>query len=189
MSPSHAALNWSDADPAVFPSGLRAIYRATGWPVVAHARAWASAEEGNVYAKADPQGWIESPDFTGEIIGLPITSTFWNTLFQNAREWGCLQYQQDWMYTQGGMKAIIQNATLSRRWHLQMTDALSLHGMRFGFGGVQPTDWLMSTEQQAVTNGRVSDDYHANLHDAGALNWYVSQTSALLHRVKNSAFD
>eukprot|EP01049_Picozoa_sp_SAG25_P016549 SAG25_NODE_3850_length_949_cov_1.502353_1_plen_117_part_00 len=38
MSPSHAALNWSDADPAVFPSGLRAMYRATGWPVVAHAR-------------------------------------------------------------------------------------------------------------------------------------------------------
>jgi hypothetical protein len=44
MSPSHAALNWSDADPAVFPSGLRAMYRATGWPVVAHARAWASAK-------------------------------------------------------------------------------------------------------------------------------------------------
>ena len=41
MSPSHAALNWSDADPSVFPSGLRAVYKATGWPVVAHARAWA----------------------------------------------------------------------------------------------------------------------------------------------------
>ena len=40
--------------------------------------------------------------------------------------------------------------------------------MRFGFGGVQPTDWLMSTEQQAATNGRVSDDYHANFQDRGA---------------------
>ena len=56
MSPSHAALNWSDADPSVFPSGLRAVYKATGWPVVAHARAWASAKEGNVYSKADPAG-------------------------------------------------------------------------------------------------------------------------------------
>ena len=29
-SPSRAALNWSDADPSVFPSGMRALYRATG---------------------------------------------------------------------------------------------------------------------------------------------------------------
>ena len=32
------------------------MYKATGWPVVAHARAWASAKEGNVYSKADPAG-------------------------------------------------------------------------------------------------------------------------------------
>eukprot|EP01047_Picozoa_sp_COSAG01_P024387 COSAG01_NODE_1505_length_10091_cov_18.350781_11_plen_267_part_00 len=75
------------------------------------------------------------------------------------------------------MHAIVTNATLSKLWHLQMTDALSRHGMRFGFGGVQPTDWLMSSEQQAVTNGRVSDDYHANLHDAGALNWNIGTAS------------
>ena len=177
MSPSHAALNWSDADPAVFPSGLRSVYRATGWPVVAHARAWASEKEGNVYAKADPQGWIESRDTTGETIGLPVTAKFWDELFANAREWGCLQYQQDWMYTQASMEAMLTNATLSRLWHMQMTDALSRHGMRFGFGGVQPTDWLMSTEQQAVTNGRISDDYHANLKDEGALNWNIGTAS------------
>jgi hypothetical protein len=29
-SPSHAALNWSDALPTVFPSGLRELYKATG---------------------------------------------------------------------------------------------------------------------------------------------------------------
>ena len=74
---------------------------------------------------------------------------------------------QDWMYTQASMEAIMQSATLSRLWHMQMTDALSRYGMRFGFGGVQPTDWLMSTEQQAVTNGRISDDYHSNLNDQG----------------------
>ena len=60
------------------------------------------------------------------------------------------------MYTQGGMDVILENATLSRLWHMQMTDALQRHGMRFGFGGVMPADWLMSVEQQAVTNGRIS---------------------------------
>eukprot|EP01043_Picozoa_sp_COSAG02_P020852 COSAG02_NODE_1040_length_15035_cov_198.613819_2_plen_825_part_00 len=177
MSPSHAALNWSDADPAVFPSGLRYIYRATGWPVVAHARAWASAEEGNVYARADPTAWVESKDSTGEVIGLPVKSEFWDQLFDDAREWGCLQYQQDWMYTQASMDVVLKNATLSRLWHMQMTDALDRHGMRFGFGGVQPTDWLMSTQQQAVTNGRISNDYHANLRDAGAENWNIGTAS------------
>jgi hypothetical protein len=71
------------------------------------------------------------------------------------------------------MEAMLTNATLARLWHMQMTDSLARYGMRFGFGGVQPTDWLMSTEQQAVTNGRISDDYHANLHDEGALNWNI----------------
>ena len=76
-------------------------------------------------------------------------------------------------YTQASMEAMLTNATLARLWHMQMTDSLARYGMRFGFGGVQPTDWLMSTEQQVVTNGRISDDYHANLHDEGALNWNI----------------
>ena len=177
MAPAHGATNWTDADPRIFPSGLRAIYKATGWPVVAHGRAWASSEDGNVYAKANPEQWIESVDLWDQKIALPIDVQFWDTLFENAREWGCLQYQQDWMYTQGSMSVIRDNATLSRLWHMQMTDALSRHGMRFGFGGVMPTDWLMSVEQQAVTNGRISDDYHANLNDEGGLNWNIGTAS------------
>ena len=81
-------------------------------------------------------------------------------------------------YTQGSMVAIEQNASLDRLWHMQMTNSLSRHGMRFGFGGVQPTDWLMSTEQQATTNGRISDDYHANLDDRGTSLQHISIENA-----------
>ena len=175
--PAHGALNWTDADPAVFPSGLRYMYQKTGWPVVAHARAWASTADGNVYSRAHPEQWIDSPDLDGQVVGLPISPAFWDSLFDSAAAWGCLQYQQDWMYTQEGMEAIRVNATLSRLWHLQMTDALQRRGMRFGFGGVQPTDWLMSVEQQAVTNGRASLDYKANLKDRGAQNWNIGVAS------------
>jgi hypothetical protein len=38
------------------------------------------------------------------VIGLPVTSAFWDQLFENAREWGCLQYQQDWMYALRSMR-------------------------------------------------------------------------------------
>ena len=58
-----------------------------------------------------------------------------------------------------------------------MTDSLARHGMRFGFGGVKPGDWMMSVEQQAVTNGRISMDYHANLDDQGANNWNIGTVS------------
>ena len=60
---------------------------------MAHARAWGSAEEGNVYARADPSGWIESRDTTGEVIGLPIKSEFWDALFEAARECKLLRYR------------------------------------------------------------------------------------------------
>ena len=75
------------------------------------------------------------------------------------------------------MRAVVVNASLSRLWHAQMTGALTRHGMRFGFGGSTPADWLQSTEQQAVTNGRISDDYHSNLHDSGAYNWNIGVAS------------
>eukprot|EP00040_Diaphanoeca_grandis_P033743 m.207342 g.207342 ORF g.207342 m.207342 type:complete len:853 (+) comp32982_c0_seq1:157-2715(+) len=177
MDPAHGCLNWTDADPKIFPSGLRSIYKATGWQVVAHARAWA---DDNVYAtnNGGKYPFVAGKDLEGQAIGLPLTSEFWDDLFVNAREWGCLQYQQDWMYTQAGQIDIRNSATLGKQWRLQMTDALALNDMRFGFGGVMPVDWLMSTEQQAVTNGRVSDDYHANLSDLlGALNWDIGVSS------------
>ena len=172
-SPSKGALNWTDADPAIFPSGLRAMYKATGWPVVGHGRAWA---RGNVYEK--DYEWIQGADLTGEVIALPRTIDFWDFLFQNAREWGLLQYQQDWMFTQARQEQVLKSATIGREWRKQMTDSLDSHGMRFGYGGVMGADWLMGTEQQAVTNGRVSSDYHANLTpQLNSDNWDIGVAS------------
>jgi hypothetical protein len=84
-----------------------------------------------------------------------LTERFWDDLFENAKEWGLLQYQQDWMATQASMRLVMESATLGKQWRVQMTNALSKQGLRFGFGGVMPADWLMSTMQQSVTNGRV----------------------------------
>lgn len=177
MDPAHGCLNWSDADPKIFPSGLRYMYDQTNWPVVAHARAWA---KDNVYATQNggKYDFVEGVDLQNQTIALPMTSSFWDDLFADARQWGCLQYQQDWMYTQAGQDNIRVSATLGKQWRMQMTNALTLYGMRFGFGGVQGADWLTSVEQQAVTNGRISDDYHANLTpQLGAENWDIGVAS------------
>ena len=80
--------------------------------MVGHGRAWA---RGNVYEKDFE--WIEGPDLTGEVIALPRTIDFWNFLFENAREWGLLQYQQDWMYTQARQEQVLKSATIGREWY------------------------------------------------------------------------
>jgi hypothetical protein len=40
--------------------------------------------------------FVFTKDLLGRTLGLPLERRFWDDLFQNAREWGCLQYQQDW---------------------------------------------------------------------------------------------
>ena len=35
-----AVVDWRDAMPSIFPDGLRHMWNATGWPVVAHNREW-----------------------------------------------------------------------------------------------------------------------------------------------------
>ena len=101
---------------------------------------------GNVYEKDFE--WIQGADLTGEVIALPRTSDFWDFLFQNAQEWGLLQYQQDWMFTQARQEQVLKSATIGREWRKQMTNSLDSHGMRFGYGGVMGADWLMGTEQR-----------------------------------------
>ena len=66
--PFNGVINWTDADPAIFPSGLRYMYDQTGWPVVAHNRAW---DKANVYAKQNggQYDFLLTPDIHGEVIG------------------------------------------------------------------------------------------------------------------------
>ena len=95
--------------------------------VQAHGRAWASAKEGNVYARANPEQWLESVDDSGEVLGLPVDVHFWDELFANAREWGCLQYQQDWMYTPGLAKNRVLSCCVHTRVGKNRTSNLKQH--------------------------------------------------------------
>jgi hypothetical protein len=56
---------------------------------------------------------------------------------------------------------MLRDATIARRWALQMSQALTRNGQHFGFGGATTKNWLQSVEMDAVTNGRISNDYHA----------------------------
>ena len=76
--------------------------------MVAHARAWASTADGNVYSRAHPEQWVDSPDLDGQVVGLPISSKFWDSLFDSAKAWGCLQsvYKTDPIQLDNGTPSV-----------------------------------------------------------------------------------
>lgn len=69
------------------------ICRSIVRPVVAHNRAW---DHNNVYARQNggTYDFLLGNTSKGEPLGLPLERRFWDDLLQNAREWGCINYQQ-----------------------------------------------------------------------------------------------
>ena len=82
--------NWT-ARPDVFPSGMRHVRDATGWPIVAHNRYWSGE---TVYAK---QNGGDYEFILEEDLAIPTEQRFWDDLLRNASVWGMKVYEQDWM--------------------------------------------------------------------------------------------
>lgn len=118
--------------------------------------------------------FLNGVDDAGAKLSLPVHQTFWDYLFMHNKNWGLINYQQDWMFTQQGMEQMLENVTLARTWTLQMSEALVRNELNFGFGGSTTKNWLQSTEMYAVTNGRISMDYHAGLTED---NWRIGLAS------------
>ena len=171
-SETDGVMNWTDARPDISPHGWRYVYEKTGWPVVAHNREW---DAGLVYAKRnggsfDDSAFVWSPSTQfNESFALPVADEFWDSLFANAKHWGLINYQLDWMFTQQTMTKMLSNISMCSNWHAQMDRALAKQGMHFGFGGTMMANYLQSTEMTVVTNGRTTGDYHADLTDQWAI--------------------
>jgi hypothetical protein len=74
------------------------MYDQTGWPVVAHNRAWSTT---NVYSTTNGGSYKFAEGLNPKInenIAIPLEEKFWHDLIGNAKEWGLINYQQDWMY-------------------------------------------------------------------------------------------
>ena len=97
-----AVVDWRDAMPSIFPDGLRHMWNATGWPVVAHNREWSpkatmAARNGGKYPFAVGVSEQKGAPFAGkENFSLPLTRAFWDDLLSTVKEWRMQNYQQDW---------------------------------------------------------------------------------------------
>lgn len=76
------------------------MFDQTGWPVVAHNRAWSTT---NVYSTTNGGEFKFAEGFNPREkmnVSIPLEEKFWHFLIGNAKKWGLINYQQDWMWVE-----------------------------------------------------------------------------------------
>ena len=174
--------NWT-AMPGIFPgspNSVRNLYKnVNGWPIVAHNRYWSSDTD---YAKQN------GGDFNFVIDGsyaLPNDSKFWHHLLSHAQmEWNLIVYEQDWLDNEfAGLKDLETDLFLGRQWLVDMGEAAAQLGITIQYCMAWPRHLMQTVEIPAVTQIRVSDDYHP-----GNNQWKIGDASILAHSLGLASF-
>jgi len=104
-------VDW-EARQDIFPDGMEAVSDFLGKPLVLHNRYWSNE---NVYTNFS--------FYFGKLEALPMDNEFWPYLLGQAKNWGMLTYEQDWLVTQYSEMAYTQdNVYASRKWLIDMGD-------------------------------------------------------------------
>ncbi|XP_053380271.1 uncharacterized protein LOC123527425 [Mercenaria mercenaria] len=143
------------ARPDVFPDGFENVTKMIKYPAAAHNRYWASD---TTYAKQNGGKY----DFIVEKYkAVPISKQFWMDLFSEAKKWGMVLYEQDWLNVEfSGLNAFLHDLDLGAKWLTQMADAAQDSGIYIQYCMANPRHAMQSLLYPAVTQARVSNDYH-----------------------------
>ena len=143
--------------PDIFPAGLEAFIRRTGWAAQLHNRFWAND---TTYAKRNGGAY----DFLVEpenSLAIPTSQAFWDDLLVNASsKYGMVVYEQDWLYNEfEGLNATRRQLGLAREWLLQMGAGAAKANVTVQYCMAYARMLLQSLEIPAVSQFRASDDY------------------------------
>jgi hypothetical protein len=130
-----------EADPTLFPNGLRAFQTSIDVPLVTHSR-W-----------IDPSSpYHQQYEMSGEVI---IDRAYWNNRMNYLAANGVATFEQDWLgsYAQPAFDLNDRGLFLGN-----MAAAASSNGMDIQYCMPLPCDYLQSTLYDNVTNVRVSGD-------------------------------
>ncbi len=166
-----------EAKKSVFPNGLESFRQKTGWDMQMHNRHWAN---NNVYAK---QNGGKYNFILEDTYGIPTEQRFWDDLIAGKKAAGLVVYEQDWMYNEWqGLKATLQDASLSDTWLSQMGKGAEKNGVAVQYCMAFARMVLHSVETNAVTQFRAGDDYHPGQTDSCKFPhcvYYIGTTSLL----------
>lgn len=153
----------------IFPNGISFLNKKTGLPLVAHNRYWG---RDTTYAKQNNGNFT----FVVErILALPDDESFWPTLFRNSKSWGLSVYEQDWLDIQTlGLAALQTDLFLGERWMRSMGEAAEQLNLTIQLCMSLPRHALMSYTLPAITQARVSQDYHLEPEQ-----WRIGMSSIL----------
>jgi len=128
---------------------------------------------------------IESSSQGGADYGLPNDQTFWDFLIGSSKNaWNLVVYEQDWLSTTwDNLHAIKQDVTLGRNWLLQMGNSAAKYGLTVQYCMAYPRHFLQSVEIPAVTQIRVSGDYHQSSNQ-----WQIGDSTIVADALGLAAF-
>jgi len=148
--------------PHVFPHGLPGVVDLLHTPLAAHSKVFSKSTE-----------YQSRFRFKVDNKALPVDPLFWDHLMGYARNNSILVYEQDWLVLQHGKIMASQRDVSSAREALaHMAEAAARHGVTLQYCMALPSDYLQASEFPAVTQIRVSDDYHHGTHQ-----WNIGRSS------------
>lgn len=160
------------ARPDVFPDGLVSLHRRLeNIPLAAHNRYWA-------YDTVYKQKYAFALD-AGNGKALPNgNDSFWLDLFVDARNWGLVLYEQDWLNVQTiEFLPTRTDIELGERWLKSMGAAAEQVGMNIQYCMSLPRHILQALEIPRVTHARASDDYAVHLKNPQRSQWNIGISS------------
>jgi hypothetical protein len=157
--------------PDIFPDGLPALDRKLkNISIVAHNRYWAYD---TVYKKNYSFILDEK---NGK--ALPVgNDSFWIDLFTQARQWGLVVYEQDWLITQTEEFTPLQtDLHLGHQWLMSMGEAADKLNINIQYCMSLPRHILTALQIPRVTHTRTSTDYAVHL-EGMADQWAIGISS------------
>ena len=136
--------------PHMFPDGLRAFHEALGLPLILHNR-WFARE--NVYIDRYP--FVKS-----EKMSFPVTGDIFEHFMEQAKSWGAVTYEQDWLVTQFLQMPWLREAVRrADEWMSWIDDAASKYGLTVQICMPGPGHVLDALRHPTFTTVRTSVDH------------------------------
>ena len=179
---NNGVANW-DARPDVFPDGLATFHRrVNNIPIAAHNRYWAYD---NVY-KQKYSFVLDAANTKALPVG---NDSFWEDLLLEARNWGLILYEQDWLNVQTiDFLPTRTNIDLGEQWLTSMGAAAEKMGINIQYCMSLPRHILQAIAIPRVTQARASDDYAVNLRNQDKPTWNIGITSMLADAIGIAPF-
>ena len=140
--------------PEEFPDGMKALHQKIGLPFACHAR-WFSPK--SPYLQ-------KYQSIIGKIAALPMEAKFWDNLMKQAAEWGLIMYEQDWLRNTFSRLAFLkEDINAAENWLTWMAEAAKRNNITIQYCMAPSGAFLYALKFPAVTNARVTGDYHARV--------------------------